>query len=694
MNNKIKILICSVFFSLPITLEKTLANDSTPFAKYQLNSSDNEDRLEEAKLLDLLDGLTKLATKTKLNINYTPGMTSILTAQTLTELGVQSVWEALSLVPGMELAIDRLGNKLIIARSQGGRFASGNLKLMLNNMPMNVAFSGLAPGIMNMPISQIERIEVINGPGAAVHGEFAFSGIVNIISKKNANEIHVGAGQYGSTSIGGITSWRVDKKEFSVSGELKKRDSNDLDSGPDSLDSFNLGSYSNAPGTINNREEFSSFIATANGEIWDLSVVGLWDQFGEHFGLGAFLPPDSSSNKTKNQNLAIQGGILKPIAESWELSLRASWMDYQLHQDDLNYYPAITGAYPDGVIQDNNYEETRFQNNVDLVWRGVKKHSFLLGGEFVQVQTENVWRSLNVDLTTGAALNEQQRYTGTQNWVDENHSRKIHSIIIQDEYRPNDSWLMTIGARHDDISDVGDAFSPRLAIVHKHSKNHIFKAQYAKAFRPPTFYEMWRGVDIKPETLTTTEAGYIYNTDRFLSRIRIFHNRYHSPIMYNFGSYSNGEDSKSIGSEWDWQWDINETLKLTGAVSYSHAEDESTDEPPGGGAAWLGHGGLVYKHHSGFRVGGLIKYVGPRHRAVADTRDKLKSYMVFDLNGEIPIRSIDGAVVQWGAKNIFAADVRFPAEIITDPNGNSIPSFSDDYPMQPQYFWLKLSWKF
>ncbi len=199
---------------------------------------------------------------------------------------------------------------------------------------------------------------------------------------------------------------------------------------------------------------------------------------------------------------------------------------------------------------------------------------------------------------------------------------------------------------------------------------------------------------LSQKPLTTTEAGYIYHSDPYLSRVRIFHNRYSSPITYNSGTYSNSEDSESIGTEWDWKWRVNNKWNLNGALSYTHAQDDSTGEPPSGGAAWLGHGGLVYKHQAGWRIGGLMRYVGQRTREVGDTRNNLKSYLIFDLNGEIPITSLDGAKIQWGAKNIFDSDVRFPSEMIDDPDGNSIPTFSDDYPVLPRQLWIKLSWQF
>ncbi|MFT5369233.1 MAG: hypothetical protein ACI8V2_004207 [Candidatus Latescibacterota bacterium] len=86
-----------IFFLLlaPLSISPTSAqmNDLT-FAQ-------NEDLAELEELMQILDEETTVATKTKLNSDYVPGMVTVLQGRDLEALGIATVWEALSLVPGM-----------------------------------------------------------------------------------------------------------------------------------------------------------------------------------------------------------------------------------------------------------------------------------------------------------------------------------------------------------------------------------------------------------------------------------------------------------------------------------------------------------------------------------------------------------------------------------------------------------------
>jgi outer membrane receptor for ferrienterochelin and colicin len=127
---------------------------------------------------------------------------------------------------------------------------------------------------------------------------------------------------------------------------------------------------------------------------------------------------------------------------------------------------------------------------------------------------------------------------------------------------------------------------------------------------------------------------------------------------------------------------------------YTIAEDNSSGEPPGGGAALLGNGGFAYTPDAGWRIGGLLRYVGERDRTVEDTRENLDGYLVFDINGEIQVPKTKGLSFKWGVANLFDTDVRYPAEMIDDLTGTPIASFPDDYPVGERQWWMKLSWKF
>ena len=166
------------------------------------NSSDDD----EMALLALLDEQTDIATKTKINADFVPGMVTILSGDDLERKGIHTVWQALGTIPGMEISIDQIGNRSVIVRAMGGEFGSGNLKIMLNQVAMNSALTAQAQSVMSMPIEQVERIEVIRGPGSAIHGEFAYAGVVNVISKKTTNNIFAGAGGNKDRLVGGTMS--------------------------------------------------------------------------------------------------------------------------------------------------------------------------------------------------------------------------------------------------------------------------------------------------------------------------------------------------------------------------------------------------------------------------------------------------------------------------------------------------------
>src|SRR5688572_3349271 len=65
-------------------------------------AQDEGDDEEFAELLDVLSEETEVATKTRMNSDYVPGIVTVLDARTLQATGVRTVWDALSFVPGVE----------------------------------------------------------------------------------------------------------------------------------------------------------------------------------------------------------------------------------------------------------------------------------------------------------------------------------------------------------------------------------------------------------------------------------------------------------------------------------------------------------------------------------------------------------------------------------------------------------------
>src|ERR1700680_1494038 len=150
----------------------------------------------------------------------------VITQEDLRRSGATSIPEALRLVPGLEVArIDE--NKWAIgSRGFNGRFDNKLLVLIDGRSVYTPLFSGVYWNVQDVMLEDIDRIEVIRGPGATLWGANAVNGVINIISKKakdtQSGGVTAGAGtderaaggvRYGG-KLGDNTYYRAYTKYF------------------------------------------------------------------------------------------------------------------------------------------------------------------------------------------------------------------------------------------------------------------------------------------------------------------------------------------------------------------------------------------------------------------------------------------------------------------------------------------------
>ena len=116
----------------------------------------------------------------------------VITPEDIRRSGVTSIPEALRLAPGMDVARIDSNKWAISARGFNGRFANKLLVLMDGREVYNPSFGGVYWEVQDLPLEDIDRIEVIRGPGAALWGANAVNGVVNIITK-NARDTQGGS---------------------------------------------------------------------------------------------------------------------------------------------------------------------------------------------------------------------------------------------------------------------------------------------------------------------------------------------------------------------------------------------------------------------------------------------------------------------------------------------------------------------
>jgi iron complex outermembrane receptor protein len=107
----------------------------------------------------------------------------VITQQDIRRSGVTSIAEALRMVPGMVVARIDANKWAVSARGFNSRFANKMLVLIDGRTVYTPAFSGTYWETLDPVLADIDRIEVIRGPGASLWGANAVNGIVNIITK-------------------------------------------------------------------------------------------------------------------------------------------------------------------------------------------------------------------------------------------------------------------------------------------------------------------------------------------------------------------------------------------------------------------------------------------------------------------------------------------------------------------------------
>ena len=647
-----------------------------------LDVSTGDEEKELNQLLELLQEQTSLATKSRLNADYVPGMMTVLHGHELSNRGVRTVWEALALVPGVDLSIEDTGRKQVVIRGIGRTYASGNSKILLNGTSMNSSYLAHANPVMNIPVEQVERIEVIRGPGSAIHGEFALAGVINVITRKGENSVFVMAGENSTRGAGILLTYDDKTSPLNVDLNLAgwQTDGLDVITGEDALfveDGGVNSAFSNSPGSTNEAAEDRIAVLSLNYDDFSFTAQWLKDGYGDHFGRNRFLPPDEKRIVTKNKSRTLEIRQLFDMDASWSSGIYAGWQDVEQNKDDLFTGPSQISSPSINGFVDVIYRESRSNAGFDLKWTDNQVHNVLFGFEYVDI---NVDHELNEYKELGVTLFDWY-FSGPDK------GRRILSTTFQEEYRPIDELTVTFGLRHDNYDDIDSEFSPRLATVWRMSKSNIFKAQYARAFRPPTFYEIGgASTEVEGSSIDTFELGYIFKNTNSEYGVTLFNSKIDQFIVFDDAlGFINNESARMQGVEFELTQQISKKLNIDTNISYLDSEDNNTGQPLPGSSDWIANLGINYQPVARTNLALQYHYTGDLYRESTDTRDKLAAYSTTDFTLSLTELFGNNTSFRAGVKNLLDQDVRYPAPALT---------YIDDYPRAGRQWWFQMAYDF
>ncbi len=161
------------------------------------------------------------ASKKSESLNHAPAAIFVLSGEDIRRGGFSSIPEALRTVPGLYVAQEDSHSWIVAARGFSYAFNGKMLVLLDGRLLYQPLFGGVYWDTIDPPLEDIDRIEIIRGPGGTLWGANAVNGVINIITKKAAetqglsvatsagiNEIYMVSLRYGG-AIGNHAAYRL-----------------------------------------------------------------------------------------------------------------------------------------------------------------------------------------------------------------------------------------------------------------------------------------------------------------------------------------------------------------------------------------------------------------------------------------------------------------------------------------------------
>ena len=182
----------------------------------------------ELSLQDLMQIEVVTASRTKQNLSAVPAAVFVITSEEIRRSGATSIPELLRIVPGLQVARIDANKWAISARGFNGRFANKLLVLMDGRSVYTPLYSGVFWEVQDTLLEDVERIEVIRGPGASLWGANAVNGIINIITRDayetSGGRAVLSAGDEERGNVGARFGHSVDSGAFRIYGKHFRRD--------------------------------------------------------------------------------------------------------------------------------------------------------------------------------------------------------------------------------------------------------------------------------------------------------------------------------------------------------------------------------------------------------------------------------------------------------------------------------------
>lgn len=661
-------------------------------------------------VFDVFDGLVrtqkvKLATGLRQNTTVAPSVTTVITAQDIEATGAHSMEEVLRMVPGM--SISHAGNYTPIYTLRGMfSLLNAEVLFLLDGTPIDSMLTGNRGiwGDVVPPLEQIARIEIIRGPASALYGANAYAGVINMITKtaQNMNGTEVGGyrGSYNSYAKWVTHGQNYGPLEIATHIYSQHSDGDapwiprdaqtslDASSGAQKIPGYRPASL--APGPAHLHEEKLHAYLDLRYQAWQIKLY--YQEVYDH-GTGVhFLIVDPwGSGDTERYGLDLKWSSSQLMVH-WDLDAYFTYQqlidkaDFRRNPPEAFVPTSMNGAggvYHEGVREQYEYQTSRWLMGFNSLYSGFNQHKLRMGiGYVLSDLNPSIWVNRGRDATgTVLPLNSPMVDLSDSHYANYPHvDRTNWQAFIQDSWGFASGWELTSGLRYDSYLERDRSWqtiNPRLVLVWQTTSCLTSKLLYGRAFRAPTFRELYLPVGgivgnplLEPETISTYELALDYQAMKNLNfSLNLFTYRANDqivtvPLNERMNTYRNVAAWKGKGFEIEGRWKMTTNSSLL--FNYAYANNNETSAH--GEVRELGN----YPHHvfysrfdwmpiEGWFLNLQAKRVMDRERAASVSRLPVKDSTTLDLT----LRYKDILNKHWnlalGIRNLLDAEIVEPS---------------------------------
>lgn len=539
--------------------------------------------IEPDELLSLsLEQLTNVevtsVSKKREKVSEAAAAIFVISNDDIVRSGATSIPEALRMVPGLSVAQSGSRSWAISSRGFTGQFANKLLVLIDGRSVYTPLFSGVWWDVQDTPLQDIERIEVIRGPGATLWGANAVNGVINIITK-NAKDTQ---GNMLSQTVGNVQRSLTTVRH---GGKIDDKTHARVYAKYDEHDEFRNSRGAGANDEWNKSQGgFRIDNDSGDGNSW--TFQGDAYRSGQSYPMNIPVLNAALTSLNQEREKATGGNMLARINQ--RLSADEGWM-FQMYFDNVQR--------SNDLFEDHRTTlDAEFQHN----WNVAERHSLVWGAGYRLIS----------DNTTGTArfnLNPDNRTSG------------LFNAFAQDEITliPNELKL-TLGTKVEFNDFTSPQIQPSARLTWLVDEKQTVWASAAHAVRTPNrfsddgtlvlatqnigggnfaYVQTMGSHRFDSEKLNAYELGYRVQPMNTLSfDLATFYNDYNSLVTNSVGGVTssvfmggasyfvipvkpvNGNQARAYGVELAAHWDPASYWKLDGSYTFLDFQRKKADQ--------------------------------------------------------------------------------------------------------------------